>query len=194
MYNNYVYECFDCGVTVQRQGSVASGTTVQQLDCRFYDNVIERCNSPLESWISHPDEPSEDTFMYMNNVVFEYNLCRRSGWGFGGYIHTKTDNNMFYGGTETNAVMTNSFIRNNTMWDIRNLVILAVPTASNYGKGFIWMNNTIVKEYDTVFARIGRNLAQTSGGYSYYNYNDNILALFELFKVLGDNNYLSYLP
>lgn len=191
VYNNYVYECFDCGVTVQRQGSIADGTTVKQIDNYFYDNVIERCNSPLESWITHPDAAKEDTFMYMSNVVFERNLCRRSGWGFGGYIHTKTDNNMFYGGGTTNAIMVNSFIKDNIMWDIRNLVILAVPTTSNYGKGFIWKNNTIIKEYNSRFARIATNLTTTDGGSCNYDYTDENLALFEQLRILGDNKYMT---
>lgn len=194
VYNNYVYECFDCGVTVQYQGSIPDGKKIKQFDNHFYDNVIERCNSPLESWITHLDAAKEDTFMFMSNVVFERNLCRRSGWGFGGYIHTKTDNNMFYGGGTTSAIMVNSFIRDNVMWDIRNLVILAVPTTSNYGKGFIWKNNTIIKEYNSRFAKIAANLTTTDGGSSFYDYTDENIAQFEQLKILGDNRYMTYNP
>lgn len=191
VHDNYVYECFDCGITVQIQGSISSGSYRYQLNCYFTDNVVERCNSPLESWITHPDEPDEDTFMYMNNVIYDNNLCRSSGYGFGGYIHTKTDNNMFYGGGRTYAVMTNCFIRNNKMWNIRNLVILAYPTSTNYGKGFIWTDNTIIKAYDSVFARIASDLASTDGNIETFPYNDKTLAMFERFKVLGRNNLLT---
>ena len=195
VYNNYVYECFDCGVTVQRQGSISSGSTIQMIDSLFYDNVIERCNSPIECWLTHPDEPTADTYAYMNNVCFENNLLRRSGWGFGGYIHTKTDNNIFYGGGKTNAVMINSFIRNNKIWDVRNLVILAHPTSTNYGKGFIWKDNLIVIEYGTVFARTAQNLHTTTGNFAnYYYLTDDQMSIFELYKVIGQNQIFTYLP
>ncbi|MBQ7822382.1 MAG: right-handed parallel beta-helix repeat-containing protein [Clostridia bacterium] len=197
VYNNYVYECFDCGVTVQYQNddevAMSDGTKITQFDNHFYDNVVERCNSPLESWITHHQPAQEDTFMFMSNVVFEENLCRRSGWGFGGYIHTKTDNNMFYGGEDTSAIMVNCFIRNNTMWDIRNLVILAVPTTTNYGKGFIWKDNTIIKEYGSNFARIAANLVTTSEGFSPHSYTDTSLSVLEHFKILGSNNFMSFI-
>ena len=129
----------------------------------------------------------------MSNVVYENNLCRRSGWGFGGYIHTKTNNNMFYGGGNTSAIMTNCFIKNNYMWDVRNLVILAVPTTSNYGKGFIWKDNTIINELNSPYASIARDFISMRD-FAQYPYNDNTLSMFEYFKLTGKNNLLFTLP
>ena len=191
VYNNYVYECFDCGITVQYQNgsdvNMEDGKTIIQINNFFHDNVVERCNSPLESWITHHQPASERTFMFMSNVVYENNLCRRSGWGFGGYIHTKTNNNMFYGGGETSAIMTNCFIKNNYMWDVRNLVILAVPTTSNYGKGFIWKNNVIINELDSPFANIASNFSDMTG-WRKFPYNDKSLSLLEYFRIIGQND------
>ena len=195
VYNNYVYECFDCGVTVQYNESsgISNGTVIKQFDNLFYDNVIERCNSPLEAWIIHKS-PNENTFMFMNNTVFENNLGRSSGYGFGGYIHTKTGYNMFYGGARTKAVMSNCFIRGNTLWDMRNMVILAHPTTTHYGKGFVWENNTIVKDYNSTFAQISSYPETSTDTYATVEYSDARVSMLEYMGYLGRNIYKSVFP
>lgn len=190
VYNNFVYECFDCGVTVQYNESsgISNGTSIKHLNNLFYDNVIERCNSPLEAWIIH-NSPKENTFMFMNNTVFENNLCRSSGYGFGGYIHTKTGYNMFYGGVATKAVMSNCFVRNNTMWNMRNMVILSHSTTTHYGKGFIWEGNTIVKDYNTVFGQISRSPEESTEHSNEVEYSNARVAMLEYLGYLGRNIY-----
>ncbi|MBO7148667.1 MAG: hypothetical protein J6V93_02315 [Clostridia bacterium] len=191
VYNNYVYECFDCGITVQHKKPTK--TTIIK-DTHFYDNVIERCNSPLESWAEQTEAPQKGKFMFMNNVVIEDNLCRRSGYGFGGYIHINTNNNMFYGGSETNAIISDCFIRNNKMWDIRNIAIRCVPLTTNYGKGFIWMDNTIIKELGSNFIQSGSNMKLAEGDFTTYKYNNDTLAMLELYKSIGYNNLMFTFP
>ncbi len=191
VYNNYVYECFDCGLTVQEQGTLAAGSKMLELNAFFTNNAVERCNSPLEAWLTVGSEPDENSFKYMNNVVYEYNLCRDSGYGFGGYIHSKTDNNMFYGAGKTNAVMTNCYIRNNKMWRARKYIMKAVPTSTAHGKGFIWENNMILVN-SGLFGLLGTDPAAADGNMREYKFDEPTLTLMRLTGALGKNRFYKY--
>ncbi|MBQ7820659.1 MAG: S-layer homology domain-containing protein [Clostridia bacterium] len=178
VYNNYVYQCFDCGPTVQWQGSLTPGQTLVEVDTEIRDNVIEKCNSPLEVWCTSSTPNSSNAFAILKNCNLSNNLCRYSGYGFGGYIHQKVDYNMFYGAGHTYAVYEDCYVQNNTMWHIRKYLQKAVPTHVKNGQGFHWRNNTIIMAYDGPLALLGSDTKTASGGLKKYMYtNDTIRQL-----------------
>lgn len=188
VYNNYVHQCFDCGPTVQWQGSLSEGRVVFENDIEIYGNAIEKCNSPLEVWCTTRD-CDITRFAVLSNINLYDNLCRGSGWGFGGYTHQKSDYNMFYGGVDTNAVYENAYIENNFMWNIRKYLQKATPTHTVNTMGFNWRNNTIIKDYGSPLALLGEDYARAKGGFKVYYYdNETVSELYET-GAFGDNTY-----
>ncbi len=194
IYNNYIYECFDCGPTVQFTGTIPDGTAVVEIDVNIYDNVIERCNSPLEVWLTSYAEPTEQAFALLKDCHVYNNLCRDSGYGFGGYIHQKSDYNMFYGGEATKAVYDNCVIENNVMWNARKYLQKAVPTSVKSGQGFVWRNNTIIMELDGPLALLGSDSVASTGSYTEYTYNNATIAYLISVGCYGFNNFLYVSP
>lgn len=72
--NNWIYQCFDTGITWQ-------GTSGNNYDCEFIDNVIEYCCCSVEffegSKVTNPDNESVVNFICNNNI------SRFSGFGWG---------------------------------------------------------------------------------------------------------------
>ena len=184
VYNNYVYQCFDCGPTVQWQGTLSLGRTLIEADTEIHDNVIEKCNSPLEVWCTSNTPNSEKSFAILKNCNLYNNLCRSSGYGFGGYIHQKVDYNMFYGAGATNALYENCYVQNNTMWNVRKYLQKAVPTSVENGSGFHWRNNTIIMAYDGPLALLGSDTKNAKGALTKYTYNNETIR-----KLLADGCY-----
>lgn len=76
--NNYVYQCYDAGITHQ-QGS--PGCNYEFKDVVYKDNLIEDCIYSFE-YFMHKPQNSEFTRL-MRNILIENNICRRAGYGFG---------------------------------------------------------------------------------------------------------------
>lgn len=184
VYNNYVYQCFDCGPTVQWHGTLSLGQTLIEADTEIHDNVIEKCNSPLEVWCTSSTPNSKNSFALLKNCNLYNNLCRYSGYGFGGYIHQKVDYNMFYGAGQTYALYEDCYVQNNTMWHVRKYLQKAVPTSVNNGSGFNWRNNTIIMAYDGPLALLGSDTKNASGSLKKYMYNNETIR-----KLLADGCY-----
>lgn len=188
VYNNYVYQCFDCGPTVQWQGTLGDGRVLIENDIEIYGNAIEKCNSPLEVWCT-TKSCDLSRFAVLSNITLYDNLCRGSGWGFGGYTHQKSDYNMFYGGVETRAVYENAYMEDNFMWNIRKYVQKATPTHSANTMGFNWRNNTIIKDLGSPLALLGEDAARAKGNMKVYYYDEETLS--ELYEIgaFGDNTF-----
>lgn len=189
VYNNYVYECFDCGPTVQWQGGLSEGRSILENDIEIYGNAIEKCNSPLEVWCTTA-QCDRSRFAVLSNIRLYDNLCRKSGYGIiGGYNHQKTDYNMFYGGGQTNAVYENAYIEDNAMWYIRKYLQKAVPTHTGNGMGFNWRNNTIIKDLGSPLALLGTEYAIGKGGLAVYYYDEATLGEMYESGAFGENKF-----
>ncbi len=184
VYNNYVHQVFDCGPTVQWSGDLKIGEIVTEVNVQFYGNAIEKCNSPLEVWLTSNTPNSESSYAVLRNCNIYDNLCRYSGYGFGGYIHQKTDYNMFYGGTQTYATYKDCFVQDNKMWHIRKYLQKAVPVTVQQDKGFHWRNNTIVMAYEGPLALLGADTKNVAGKLVAYTYNNETIR-----KLLADGCY-----
>lgn len=190
IYNNYIYQAFDCGPTIQWQGhlNTEENQVILERNIEIYGNAIERCDSPMEVWLT-TWEKTETSYALLTNINLHDNLCRYSGYGFGGYVHQKCDYNMFYGAGETKAVYDEAYIENNFMWYIRLYVHLAVPTHVESGKGFNWRNNVIIKPYDSEFSMLGADYENAKGNFKLYPYNDETIKMLMDGGCIGENRY-----
>lgn len=76
--NNYVYQCYDAGITHQ-QG--AGGGSYEFKDVVYKDNLVEDCIYSIEYFMSSAQD-SQYT-RNMKNILMENNILRRAGYGFG---------------------------------------------------------------------------------------------------------------
>lgn len=138
--NNWVYQCYDTGITNQHNAKTG-GVNVH--DIEYSDNLIEYCDMSFEIWHGGTDESIADG-VKMKNLLLENNICRYAGYGFsvqrpnytvGAHISAA------WGGTGTkNNAAENYVIRNNvfdrTNGDIQLLWMTAgkeewLPTLEN---------------------------------------------------------------
>ncbi len=84
--NNYLFQCYDTGVT--HQGPMTNKGPADFDDIIYDNNLIEYCVWAIESWIYARDGDSPEdiatgyTFNY-GKVDITNNICRYSGWGWG---------------------------------------------------------------------------------------------------------------
>ena len=194
IYNNYIYQAFDCGPTVQWQGHLKTeeNQVILERNIEIHGNAIERCDSPMEVWLT-TWERTDTSYALLKNIRLYDNLCRYSGYGFGGYMHQKCDYNMFYGAGETKAMYEDAYIENNFMWYIRLYVHLAVPTNVKNGLGFNWRNNVIIKPYDSEFSMLGEDYENAKGRFKLYNYNDETLRMLIDGGCVGENRFYHHM-
>lgn len=196
IYNNYIYQAFDCGPTVQWQGKLRTDENDPQVilerNIKIHGNAIERCDSPMEVWLTTPDR-TDKAYAHLTDICLYDNLCRYSGYGFGGYVHQKCDYNMFYGAMSTKAIYDKAFIENNFMWYIRLYVHLAIPTNTKEGLGFNWRKNVIIKPYNSQFSMLGEDYKNAQGGYKLYMYNDETIKMLIDGECLSENNFYHHM-
>ncbi len=80
--NCYIYQCYDAGVTHQITGG--DGTTVHQNNVTYSNNVITDCVYSIEYFLGI-DETTAQYERCGENILFEGNLMRRAGFGFGSF-------------------------------------------------------------------------------------------------------------
>ena len=172
VYNCYIYQCFDCGPTVQWQG-VPTGAVVEK-DVLFYDNVIR--DASLEVWLSTSAQPTANSYARLENCRMFNNLVTGSGTGFKSGNHQKQEWCAFYGGPQTNAYYIDCYMENNYFWGNRRHLMKAVPTSAMgyYGgaNGFIWRGNVIIHPANSgSIGYLGNNSANASGSPVQYFYD-----------------------
>jgi len=78
--NCYVYQIYDAGIT--HQISTTSAGNYYMKDVVYSDNVLCDSTYNIEYFMSN-DGSSETSERFMENVLFENNLIRRAGYGWG---------------------------------------------------------------------------------------------------------------
>ena len=76
VYDSYIHDCYDAGLTFQSYGSSSSAYTFSYI--YFERNVIERCTYNIEFFT----KKSSDR---MWNISFSNNVLRNAGYGWGSY-------------------------------------------------------------------------------------------------------------
>ena len=93
--NNYIYQVFDAGITVQKTMSTDSTEDWSQKNIEFTDNVIEYCNYSIEYFLTKIPEGNDSSmvnFVISGNYMWNagYGFCEtRPIWGRGFAAHTK---------------------------------------------------------------------------------------------------------
>ena len=79
--NNYIYQCYDTGITQQYScgGNTDSDHTANQLNIYYHNNVIENCNYSIEYFISNCPTGNSS---YINNFQITDNIMWNAGKGF----------------------------------------------------------------------------------------------------------------
>ncbi len=82
--NNYIYQCFDTGITHQHMSFEQAN--IRKENIKYTNNVIEDCVWSFE--FINGEENGTYTAVYEGNgLLIENNICRRAGYGFGATRH-----------------------------------------------------------------------------------------------------------
>ncbi len=89
IHDNYVFQCFDAGITHQSNNGM--DYSVDEDDIYYTDNLVEYCLYSFEAFVPQKDTgTSYDAPKYfekytsrMGDVYIENNICRYAGYGWG---------------------------------------------------------------------------------------------------------------
>ncbi len=113
--NCYVYQCYDAGVTHQ------VSSTAQDIihdNVRYKDNVITECVYSIEYFLPNAPEGTGPFVRHGTNVLYDNNLCRRAGYGFGSMRPDRyLERHMRSGGGPTTRNEYYNFVINNNVFD-----------------------------------------------------------------------------
>ena len=84
--NNYLFQCYDTGVT--HQGPMTNARSADFDNIVYDNNLIEYCVWSIEIWIYAKNGPTAEDIATGNTFTFgdvtvSNNICRYSGWGWG---------------------------------------------------------------------------------------------------------------
>ncbi|MBE6805275.1 MAG: hypothetical protein E7526_01955 [Ruminococcaceae bacterium] len=86
VYNCYFNQCYDAALTQQFNGCMSNDIPVTVTNCVFSGNLFENNTYDYEYFLTEFDENRKhkaDTGFGFYDVVFENNICRKNGYGFG---------------------------------------------------------------------------------------------------------------
>ena len=168
--NCYIYQCYDAGVTHQYDGT-STDVDIEMYNVTYRNNLITECVYSIEYFLSD----SLTRKRVGKNILFEQNICRRAGYGFGStrpnghsqrHIRCTTAPNPF-----------SNFIVRNNIFD-RSVHELFVTT-SNYAEGVpLYEGNTYITGID--------NQLFTSGVGKGTTYKANVGARSAVASGIGD--------
>ena len=174
VYNNYIYQCFDCGPTVQWQGSLREGQIFVERNIEFYGNALRE--GSLEVWLTTTNPATEDTYAILENCRMYDNYVTGSGTGWKAYNHQKYEWCSFYGGGQTNAIYKDCYMENNYFWNNRRHIMKATPTTTKGDLGFEWRNNVIIHPVDEgSIGFLGNDSVNAKGPNAQYFYNKDTI-------------------
>ncbi len=189
VHDNYIYQCFDCGPTVQVGTTLTPGKKIVMKDIAFYGNAL--WDADLEVWITTKPENTEDTYAKIINCDLYDNYVIMSGYGFGGYNHQKNEYCSFYGAGQTDAEHIDCYVRNNYFWNIRYQLWKAVPTSMRENLGFKWVDNTVIHREDALLGALARDVYTATGGLTSYIYDETTISMLLASRCLGMNTFYS---
>ncbi len=182
--NNYVYQCYDAGLTFQTGNSTNSGVNH---NVHFDDNVIEYCNYSIEYWLN-PE--IKDLELYnIENFTVNNNIMRYAGYGLCSMRPNPGHSAHIKGWTKYNAVKDNSYEISGNIFDrsadmMVHIGLTSQTAATSKPKMHdnTWIqyisdesNNATFGEYELSSVRI--------------YYNEDILDVFEKYGIKDTDVY-----
>lgn len=153
VHHNYVYQCYDAGVTHQLS---AWGThDCKQKNVAYTDNLIEYCIYNYEYFLGKAD--SADSVRFQQNILVKGNIMRYAGFGFG---TQRPESDTYFpaahikGWDHYNYLDENYVIEDNIFDRSRNMVFHCVAGKKQYLPEL--KNNVIIQYNDTHPAYFGR--------------------------------------
>ncbi len=187
VYNNYIYQCFDCGPTIQVTVLSDSAKKVDFKDVAFYGNAL--WGTGLEVWLGSNRVNTENEYARLTNVTMYDNYVTMSGYGFSGYNHQNYEYGIFYGGGETTAEFIDCYIYNNRFWNLRWQIMIGVPNSMKNGLGFGWFGNTFIHRENSPFGQIASRPETADGNLTYRDYDNETIKELLAAKYIGENEY-----
>ena len=81
VHDNYVFQCFDAGITHQSNSGVKQ--SVFEDDIHYTNNLVEYCIYSFEAFTASNHGDNKQYNDRMGDVYIENNICRYAGWGWG---------------------------------------------------------------------------------------------------------------
>ena len=81
VHDNYVFQCFDAGLTHQ-SNHVMKYNAIEE-DIEYRDNLIEYCIYSIEAFVATEHGSNKEYHDKMGKVTITGNICRFAGWGWG---------------------------------------------------------------------------------------------------------------
>ena len=153
--NNYIYQCYDAGPTVQLSAKLNTGTIARMDKADFSNNVLEYNNYNIEYWMS-TEEDSGEIFdeSVIKNFNIENNIFRYAGIGLcstrpdhAQSAHIKT---WYHDKGSYNRIVGNLKIRNNLFYKQAEQAYF-FRTNSHSNRYPIMLNNTFYGLYGDSF-------------------------------------------
>lgn len=123
--NNWIYQCYDAGIT--NQSSNQKGC--KQLNIDFINNLVEYCCYNIEYYV-------DQTNGLMQNIRYDNNILRFSGYGFGSANRIGGDNQMNSNVCNySRKIKSKNFSISNNVFDTpkKYQICIGLPNDENYG-------------------------------------------------------------
>ncbi len=153
VHHNYVYQCYDAGVT--HQLSAGGNGDCKQKNVEYTDNLIEYCIYNYEYFLGKPSEI--ECVRFQQNILVKGNIMRYAGFGFG---TQRPEADTYFpaahikGWDHDNYLDENYLIEDNIFDRSRNMVFHCVAVKKQYLP--VSRNNIIIQYDDTPPAYFGR--------------------------------------
>lgn len=171
--NNYLFQCYDTGVT--HQGPMTNAQSADFDDINYDNNLIEYCVWAIESWIyarngaTDEDKATGNTWTY-GTVNVTNNICRYSGWGWGSL--DRPDKNVYADLTYTSKNHAAPLNIKNNIFDRsrRNAINLQAGTDASL---LYLENNQVIVGRGTRIASIGETCGSVAEFETFLNKYSN---------------------
>lgn len=150
MKNNWIYECYDAGITPQIHGR---DKRVEMYDIDMSENLIEKCCYSIEVFLS--ELAPENTDSWWKNVRISNNIMRFAGFGFGRQRPDSECSHIKAWDAENPAI---NFVISDNIFDRSTETLFHL--GFKWGEGMVLRNNTYIQYPSGKFGRYGKNSAK----------------------------------
>lgn len=149
VYNNWIYQIYDTGITHQQSEDNGKAVNVMTDVC-YHDNLVEYCYWSIEYY----NAVVPDGYRETSNVHVYGNYCRMGGYGWG-CIGRETSAPMY--ALSRGPKKTEDYVTEDNVFERCLGEIIASGEADfNADKVYTFRNNTYVQPYGAKFARVAR--------------------------------------
>ena len=152
--DNWCYQIYDCGITVQKSdNSTEEDFSIENIS--ISENLIEYCFWGIEYWLNINNNTTSNSVM--RDIYIENNFIRHTGYGWGGSVRDEHYNSTALV-NQTAAIccfglpnnVSNIVIRNNLLqFSKQSLLCVAYEEAVNH----TYQDNILVQEYNGLLVK-----------------------------------------